>query len=291
MQHCGCITILQPTAGRSNLQWYLNITANQDWTSQRSALMRDDLRGKWGAKVPVWHEWKPLDGPFVVSENVNGTDNRTVFQIFTPYNMTRLPFDCLRPSNQSSIWHFTRLPEEMLMWPLQEDDTCLKYINTDASIWGLESCWTEWPRDDTWENPYMHFLWSGNSNYTYADQHLDVRTLAKVTDGYYEPFVQRTFRNTTYFGYNLPDRTKGWWKVKTFADWTSTPWGPTAFHTSYKRQPDWDWAWRYTGSFWYSNYHFPMVTEMVHANDFSQGTIRGRHQWGNNQCIGSCGGL
>lgn len=277
-------------AGRSNVDWYLNVTANQDWTTQHSALMRDDLRNTWGAKVPVWHGWKPLDGPYLVRDNTLNNDNRTVLQVFTPYNMTRLPFECLKQST-NDLWHFTRLPEEMMMWPLQEDDTCLKYMNTDASMWGLDSCWTQWPRDDSWENPYLHFSWSDNTNYTYADERLTVRTLAKVTNSYYEPFVQRTFRNMTYYGYNLPNRTKDWWRVKNFADWTSTPWGPTAFTTSYKRQPDWDWAWRYSGSFWYSNFHFPMVTEMVHNNDLSQGTIRGRHQWGNNQCVGSCGGL
>lgn len=279
------------SAGRSNSDWYLNITANQDWTTQRSALARDDLRTLWGAKVPVWQGWQPLNGPFTVYDNSQAEDNRTVVQVFTAYNMTRLPFNCMQATKSKNIWHFTRLPEEMLMWPLQEDDTCLKYVNTDSSIWGLESCWTQWPRDDTWDNPYLHFLWSNNSNYSYADEHLAVRTLPTITDGYYEPFVQRTFRNISYYGFNLPNAEAGWWKVKNFADWTSTPWGPTEFATSYKREPSWDWAWRYSGSFWYSNYHLPMVTEMVHRQDLSQGTIRGRHHWGNNQCIGKCGGL
>lgn len=278
------------------MNWFLNITANQDWTNQRNAMSRDDLRHTWGAKSPVWHQWSPLHGPFTVQNNTGKSgDSRTVIQVFTPYNMTRLPFNCIQSTKADKRWHFTRLPEEMMMWPLQEDDTCLKYVNTDASMWGLETCSSEWPRDNSWENPYLHFLWSNNANYTYSDLNLQVLTLPTVTNGYYEPFVQRSFRNMTYYGYSTeaPQNkdTLNLYAVKNFADWSSTPWGPTEYATSYKRQPSWDWAWRYTGSFWYSNFHFPMVTEMVHNGDLLQGTVRGRHHWGNNQCIGRCGGL
>ncbi len=268
------------------------MTANQDWTSQRSAIARDDLRTQWGAKAPVWEGWEPLTGPFSVSQNIDQpNDVRQVFQIFTPYNMTRLPFECSNPNTDPHL-KFTRLPEEMMLWPLHEDETCFKYANTDASMWGLESCWTEWPRDNTWENPYMHFSWSDNSSYTFSDLNLKVMTLATSTNGYFEPFVQRTFRNTSFYGYRSEiDSTLGWWQAKTFADWSATPWGPAYYSTSYKRNVTMDWAWRYTGSFWYSNYHFPMVTEMVRSGDLGQGTIRGRHHWGNNQCIGSCGGM
>ena len=282
-------------AARSNLRWYFNLTANQDWTVQRTALARDDLRNIWGAKVPVWAGWNPFDGPYSVSDNAPGSlDNRTVFQIFTPYNMTRLPFRCLQHSEDSRL-HFNSLPEELMLWPVQDDETCLKYVNTDASTWGLEACWTQWPRDDAWHNPYLHFKWSDNPNYTYSDQNLLARTLPTTTSAfqrYYEAFVQRTFTNMTYYGYgSTVDRSLGWWVATTYADWTATPWGPTFYTTSYKRAPTWDWAWRYTGSFWYSNFHFPMVTEMVINGDFVQGTIRGRHHWGNNQCQGRCGGM
>lgn len=279
-------------AGKSNMEWYLNVTANQDWTTQRSALARDDLRTLWGAKPAVWHGWRPLEGPFTVHENSGTGDNRTVMQVFIPYNMTRLPFSCMQPRN-NSVWDFTRLPEELLMWPVQDDETCLKFMNTDASMWGLESCWTQWPRDDSWDNPYLHFLWSEKSNYTYNDSNLNVMTLATSTYGFYEPFVQKTFRNMTFYGptkYN-DTQTIDLWRTTNFADWSATPWGPTEHVTSYKRQPSWDWAWRYTGSFWYSNYHFPMVSGMLYNGDLVQGAIRGRHHWGNNQCIGRCGGL
>lgn len=286
---CLCLT-----AGRSNQIWHINVTANQDWTVQRSALSRDDLRKQWGAKTAIWDGWDPSKGPFTVGANVPGrNDSRLVFQIFVPYNMTRLPFRCNRNQTERTPWSFNRLPEEMMLWPLQQDDTCLKYSNTDASIWGLESCWTQWPRDNSWFNPYLHFMWSEkSSNYTYSDANLAVMTLPTSTDGYYEAFVQRTFRNMTYYGYQTKsDSNLGFWKYKNFADWSSTPWGPTFYTTSYNRRSSWDWAWRYTGSFWYSNYHFPMVTEMVRGGDFNQGTIRGRHHWGNNQCIGKCGGV
>jgi hypothetical protein len=264
------------------------MTANQDWTVQRSALSRDDLRGTWGAKRPVWDSWKPLDGPFSVRDNTGALDDRTVLQIFTPYNMTRLPFNCLPGSRGSK---FMRLPEEMMTWPVYEE-TCLKYANTDASTWGLESCWTQWPRDNSWENPYLHFKWSTADNYTYSDQNIVVMTLATSTYGYYEPFVQRTFHNMSYYGWpSETDQRLDWWQSKSFADWSATPWSPTFFSTSYNRSASWDWAWRYTGSFWYSNFHFPMVTEMVQNGDYTQGTIRGRHHWGNNQCMGKCGGL
>jgi hypothetical protein len=257
--------------------------------------MRDDLRPTWGAKRPVWSGWDPLRGPLRVADNLQGSkDTRTVFQVFTAYNMTRLPFECSNPTNTISRWRFTRLPEEMMLWPLQEDDTCLKYSNTDASVWGLESCWTQWPRDNSWQNPYLHFLWNERStNYTYSDLNLRADTLPTSTYGYYEPFVQRTFRNTSYYGYkSSTDTTKtSMWLYKNFVDWSSTPWGPSLYKTSYQRQPTWDWAWRYTGSFWYSNFHFPMVTEMVQNGDLAQGTIRGRHHWGNNQCLGRCGGV
>jgi hypothetical protein len=143
----------------------------------------------------------------------------------------------------------------------------------------------------------MHFSWSDkaavtSSYYSFSDVNLDAKTLATSTNGYYEPFVQRTFRNMTYYGYRAEnDKTIDFWTYKNFADWSSTPWGPTQYTTSYQRSPSWDWAWRYTGSFWYSNFHFPMVTEMVRNGDLQQGTIRGRHHWGNNQCIGQCGGV
>ena len=214
-------------------------------------------------------------------------------QVFTAYNMTRLPFECSTATNTVPRWRFTRLPEEMMLWPLQQDDTCMKYANTDASLWGLESCWTQWPRDNSWQNPYMHFAWNDKgSNYTFSDANLQAQTLATSTDGFYEPFVQRTFRNMSYYGYSsTTGRTAARRAYKNFADWSSTPWGPSMHTTSYKRRPSYDWAWRYTGSFWYSNFHFPMVTEMVQNGDFQQGTIRGRHQWGNNQCIGQCGGV
>jgi len=255
-------------------------------------LSRDDLRSLWGAQIPVWEGWDPLRGPLTVANNSKGSnDSRSVLQIFVPYNMTRLPFDCIQPNSHPHL-RFTRLPEEMMMWPLQKDDTCLKYANTDASLWGLEACWTQWPRDNSWENPYLHFKWSENTNYSYADAYLDVMTLPTSTDGYFEPFVQRTFRNMSYYGYgSSTDTNLGWWKAKTFADWSATPWGPTFYTTSYKRPPSLDWAWRYSGSFWYSNFHFPMVTGMVLGGDLAQGSIRGRHHWGNNQCLGSCSGL
>ncbi|KAI8471296.1 MAG: hypothetical protein J3K34DRAFT_235982 [Monoraphidium minutum] len=285
-------------AGRGNFEWFINTTANQDWTVQDSTFSRDSLRVLWGAKSPVWKDWNPLNGPYRVRDNTGDNDTRLVLQIFTPYNMTRLPFRCSNPTNTVPRWHFTRLPEEMMLWPLQQDDTCLKYVNTDASIWGLESCWTQWPRDNSWLNPYTHFAWSEraqydeNVYYTYADANLQASTLATSTYGYYEPFVQRTFRNMTYYGYqSVNDDKAGFWIDRNFADWSSTPWGPTLYKTSYKREPTWDWAWRYTGSFWYSNYHFPMVTGMVQQSDLRQGTIRGRHHWGNNQCLGQCGGL
>ena len=242
--------------------------------------------------MPVWDGWNPLNGPLTVANNTKALDNRRVLQVFTPYNMTRLPFRCLPQNFSNPKWQFTRLPEEMMLWPLYDDETCLKYSNTDASIWGLEACWTQWPRDNSWENPYMHFKWSDNASYTYSDAKLAVMTLPTTTSGFYEPFVQRTFRNMSYIGWpTTSDPSVDLWRGKNFADWTATPWGPTFFQTSYKRAPSWDWAWRYTGSFWYSNFHFPMVTEMVHDGDFDQGTIRGRHHWGNNQCIGRCAGL
>jgi hypothetical protein len=281
-------TMFLITAARSNMEWVMNISSNQDWTTQRNAIARDDLRKIWGAKVPVWEGWDPLDGP----RNASASDPRKVFQIFVPYNMTRLPFDC-NMNNTRLPWRFTRLPEEMMLWPVLEEETCLKYVNTDASIWGLESCWTQWPRDNSWENPYLHFKWSQNPNYTYSDVKLKVMTLAtSPTTSYYDAFVQRTFRNMTYYGWpSRSNKTLGRWHFKNVADWPATPWAPSSFTTSYNRTPTLDWAWRYTGSFWYSNFHFPMVTEMTRNGDYNQGTIRGRQHWGNNQCIGQCGGV
>jgi hypothetical protein len=237
--------------------------------------------------MPVWHGWNPLGGPR------QGNSTRKVFQVLVPYNMTRLPFAC--KVNATRDTKFTSLPMEMMLWPLNQDETCLKYVNTDASIWGLESCWTQWPRDNSWENPYMHFKWSQQPNYTYADAKLQVMTLAKsamASPSYWAGFAQRTFRNMSYYGYlSETNKTKSRWWTLNQADWSATPWGPTSSQTSYSRGPSTDWSWRYTGSFWYSNFHFPMVTEMARHGDFGQGTIRGRHHWGNNQCLGQCNGL
>ncbi len=78
----------------------MNVTANQDWSDKfEQNNYNVQNRTAWGQKASVNHQWDPLAGPFVQA------DGRQALNVYTPYNMTRLPFRC----QQSGP--FTRLPE------------------------------------------------------------------------------------------------------------------------------------------------------------------------------------
>jgi len=108
-------------AMRDNTQWYLNLTANMDWTmTPQDQQYSMNLRPSFGQKLAVWSGgWSPEDAAGAASAAVGG---RRAIQVLTPYNMTRRPFACL-PNYADH--NFTRLPEEMMMWPPYTEENCL----------------------------------------------------------------------------------------------------------------------------------------------------------------------
>jgi hypothetical protein len=115
------------TAMRDNTQWSLNVTANMDWTGTPQDLMYDmSLRPSFGQKGPVWSSggWSPLEAAGAPVSTAPGGDRRRAIQVLVPYNMTRRPFACLQ-GGEADAHNFTRLPEEMMLWPLYTEENCI----------------------------------------------------------------------------------------------------------------------------------------------------------------------
>jgi hypothetical protein len=115
-------------AMRDNAQWRLNVSANMDWTMTPQDLFYDmALRPAFGQKGPVWSSggWSPM-----AAAGSAGADGRRAIQVMVPYNMTRRPFACLQGATETHS--FTRLPEEMMMWPVYTEENCL--VHSHAAL-------------------------------------------------------------------------------------------------------------------------------------------------------------
>lgn len=75
------------------------------------------MRTSFGQQSAVWHGgWDPLAGPHLTS------DGRKVLQVFTPWNMTRLPFRCPVCNHTT---RFMRLADELQLFPLYTEENCI----------------------------------------------------------------------------------------------------------------------------------------------------------------------
>lgn len=91
------------------------------------------MRTTFGQKAAVWHGgWDPLtNGPH------SSRDGRSVLQVFTPWNMTRLPFRCSACQDPT---RFMRLADEMQLFPLYTEENCIgvmtrqNFVPSDGNI-------------------------------------------------------------------------------------------------------------------------------------------------------------
>ena len=130
-------------AANGNLEWALNFTANLDWralTEVDSAYYDDSNRTWWGQKSALLDGWNPYShGPHKDSLN------RSVLNLFSAYNTTRTPFRCQQPKKSP----FTRLADEMMLWPLYTEENCVKYGNEEYAV--FDTCTDYIARDP--DNP------------------------------------------------------------------------------------------------------------------------------------------
>lgn len=114
-------------AGRNNSEWVVKVTANTDWRFRHRgeySPYHEDMRPSFGHAPAVWY-WDPKLGPGMPGHSVNITGGRKVLQVFTPWNMTRLPFRCPRCTNPS---RYMRLADELQLFPLYTEENCISVM-------------------------------------------------------------------------------------------------------------------------------------------------------------------
>lgn len=133
-------------AMRDNRLWSLNLTASMDWNeTPQDPGYKVVYRSAFSQKPSVWLSsvpggWNPdaAAGAVIPSDSLG----RRAVQVMVPYNMTRRPFACLAGgpgggvSDQPEIQThpFTRLPEEMMLWPAYTEENCLMTSEVNATL-------------------------------------------------------------------------------------------------------------------------------------------------------------
>jgi hypothetical protein len=113
---------LDIAAGRSNSEWVVSVTANTDWRFRHRgeySPYHEDMRTTIGHAPAVW-DWDPVTGPGL--NRTTDVTQRKMLQVFTPWNMTRLPFSCPL-CNQPR--RYMRLADEMQLFPLYTEENCI----------------------------------------------------------------------------------------------------------------------------------------------------------------------
>lgn len=118
-----CTTRCYLSAGRNNTEWYINVTANTDWRFRHRgeySAYHEDMRLSFGQQPAVWHGgWDPTSGIYTTP------DGRKVLQVFTPWNMTRLPFRCPLCNDTT---RYMRLADELQLFPVYTEENCIEVM-------------------------------------------------------------------------------------------------------------------------------------------------------------------